>query len=243
MSTKKKKRPSLLVPIFRITALLIFGISIIFPSILFDWHAKQKICFQWNQGNTQPRPLSNENDGILQMLNSDKERTCFCKQDVLHHLCAKVMGHPSVYGLVQSKYWGVGLLRFYRLKQLPNFLLGLPVLLCSVRFIWRQMWRRVRSDVLVSDFGARGSEIWKYMLIFCSCPHTIHLLIASLVALLWAHVQISTRLLLSSCPILYVALADQARGSSIQCSYLTHVFVFSYFIVGVVAHVNWFPWT
>ncbi|KAH9301909.1 hypothetical protein KI387_013492, partial [Taxus chinensis] len=42
---------------------------------------------------------------------------------------------PYLYGFVQSHYWDVGVLRYFQLKQLPNFLLASPMLLlgtCSV---------------------------------------------------------------------------------------------------------------
>lgn len=35
---------------------------------------------------------------------------------------------PMVYDFIQSYYWGVGLLKYFKLKQLPNFLLAVPIL-------------------------------------------------------------------------------------------------------------------
>ncbi|KAK9170534.1 hypothetical protein Syun_002674 [Stephania yunnanensis] len=42
---------------------------------------------------------------------------------------------PFLYDFIQSHYWGVGFLRYFELKQLPNFLLASPILslaLCSI---------------------------------------------------------------------------------------------------------------
>ncbi|XP_059628811.1 uncharacterized protein LOC132271444 isoform X3 [Cornus florida] len=42
---------------------------------------------------------------------------------------------PLLYNYIQSHYWGMGLLRYFQLKQLPNFLLASPILslvLCSI---------------------------------------------------------------------------------------------------------------
>eukprot|EP01018_Ginkgo_biloba_P031801 Gb_15854 [translate_table: standard] len=42
---------------------------------------------------------------------------------------------PYLYGFIQSHYWEVGFLRYFQLKQLPNFLLASPMLLlgtCSI---------------------------------------------------------------------------------------------------------------
>lgn len=56
-----------------------------------------------------------------------------CDGDKLRPWCnAKI---PLLYNFIQSHYWGVGFLRYFQLKQLPNFLLASPILsiaVCSI---------------------------------------------------------------------------------------------------------------
>ncbi|GLT39460.1 hypothetical protein SLA2020_136490 [Shorea laevis] len=53
--------------------------------------------------------------------------------DELNHWCKARI--PLLYNYIQSHYWGVGFLRYFQVKQLPNFLLASPILslaVCSI---------------------------------------------------------------------------------------------------------------
>ncbi|XP_011625278.1 GPI mannosyltransferase 2 [Amborella trichopoda] len=55
---------------------------------------------------------------------------------------------PYLYGFLQSHYWGVGFLRYFQIKQLPNFLLATPVLSLAVCSIVR--YAHLRPKVFFS---------------------------------------------------------------------------------------------
>lgn len=167
----------------------------------------------------------------------------------------------SVYAALQARYWNVGFLRFYQWRQLPNFLLGLPPLALAC-FILSWIFQPVVEKVATSDRRVIAIKQWlkgeeQVLLLALG----VHMAAVLLVTMGWAHLQISSRLLGSSSPLLYLAMGllveghfSGERGASrrkdrregcpareeiaahLVCSYLV-----LFAVVGTALHVNGFP--
>lgn len=187
----------------------------------------------------------------------------------------------NLYGYVQKKHWNVGLFRYFQIKQIPNFLLAMPVLvvsICAVTSWIEQSWTQFqRNEAIVANrtctdqtpftasrsvmrwaitalqkftddenlgaFESRCIENGALLESPILLGHYAVLAASSLVGLIMAHVQISTRLICSSCPAFYWYLAVKISkrngywGDAIVCWFLL------YNILGIIMHPNWLPWT
>ncbi|KAI8526370.1 hypothetical protein RHMOL_Rhmol13G0302200 [Rhododendron molle] len=62
---------------------------------------------------------------------------------------------PLLYNYIQRRYWGVGFLRYFQLKQLPNFLLASPILSLALGSIIHYV--KLQPEIFLS-LGFRGSN-------------------------------------------------------------------------------------
>lgn len=188
-----------------------------------------------------------------------------CHREVQPDWC--LAGKGSFYGYVQRRHWNVGFLRYYQLKQIPNFLLAAPILIFStwgvvtwIRTSWigqksgakarltRQgvfqwaLWALRRSS---DEIQVNPSESMLH------CPQMLsHYAVLAAVALLGAtvaHVQISTRLICSTCPAIYWHLAHLCQNKQklfgLQTRVVICAYLGTYILVGTTLHVNFLPWT
>ncbi|KAL7485641.1 hypothetical protein ACHAW6_011239 [Cyclotella cf. meneghiniana] len=205
----------------------------------------------------------------------------------------------SLYAYVQQKHWNVGFFRYYEIKQIPNFILALPVLVLStcavVRWIQDSLRRhKVRMadsfsstfvcvcqwaiealgasaiDVKTKKYAVKESSVLgeaeslRFLLGSSSLSYYAMLFEFVLVGSFLAHVQISTRLISSSCPAFYWFIVvfflrdnskSQVKAHSKQAYQKEHrrnnvslelmlCFYFAlYNLLGVIMHVNFLPWT
>ncbi|KAL7549576.1 hypothetical protein ACHAWF_012843 [Thalassiosira exigua] len=211
----------------------------------------------------------------------------------------------SLYARVQREHWNVGLLRYYEVKQIPNFILALPILLLSFASAasWiMNSWVRHVGGLC----GPKGDESNICAIAKNAFPWAFHAMSASshdflqgqqdeyprksntpsstaaysmllgrkflsyyailacfaIVGTFVAHVQISTRLICSSCPALYWYITTLVIphtqtglfGCNDECSENidnrccgAQTFIYIYFalynFLGSIMNVNWLPWT
>lgn len=165
----------------------------------------------------------------------------------------------SSYSTIQSYYWGVGLLRYFQWKQIPNFLLALPANILSIsaisiflrrcraeissRYRADNMDKREKMPQLVDIHGIYGqSKALGRIPLFMLAPMVLHIAVLSFIGFFIANVQISTRLLYSSSPIMPIVMADIIKSSE-KRKRLIYIYMVVYCIAGTMLHANHYPWT
>ncbi|VDM33756.1 unnamed protein product [Hydatigera taeniaeformis] len=179
----------------------------------------------------------------------------------------------SSYMLLQKRFWGVDTLAYYRWKQVPNFLLALPVLFLVFKTV--SLFGQKAAKTLFS-FGIFEDSIKQRLLL----PYVYHALFLSAYGIVNVHIQVLTRMLFSSCPVLYwycasVLLNEQdnlfgrprLRKAKIKANLMFHqpknlfhlvnplryppwssqrmllYYFYSYIAIGCIMHSNFLPWT
>ncbi|CAH8559243.1 unnamed protein product [Schistosoma bovis] len=103
---------------------------------------------------------------------------------------------PFSYSHIQKSQWNVGLWEYYQLRQIPNFILSLPVV--TLCFICAIMFYR-RAPKAYRTFGLCAEcEMDRIMV-----PYVFHMLFLCSYGVLHINVQVLTRMIFSSCPVIY----------------------------------------
>ncbi|XP_047355286.1 GPI mannosyltransferase 2-like isoform X1 [Vespa velutina] len=111
---------------------------------------------------------------------------------------------PMAYSYIQEKYWNVSFLNYYKLKQIPNFILAFPILYimmkCITEFYSEHKMHFFSLGLIDIKYEKNTSEK-KYpaeMFVF-----VIHGLFLTVFCICFVHIQVSTRLLCSASPLVY----------------------------------------
>lgn len=120
---------------------------------------------------------------------------------------------PIPYGYVQSEIWNVGFLKYYQFRQIPNFLLAIPVTILSMsailHFVHLNKHNFITLGLLPNDTDYKKSDhqesattrdvLQSRRLL----PYIFHLMFYVIFCWLFIHIQVMTRMVFSSSPVLY----------------------------------------
>jgi GPI mannosyltransferase 2 len=167
---------------------------------------------------------------------------------------------PLSYQYVQHVYWNIGMFSYWTWKQLPNFLLAMPVFIL-VSYCIYQWYRRVEVELWKEKFhflfneNHRNNDKSHWLTRKVFLPHVVYTAFLSLFALIFMHIQVATRFLFSSGPFLYLICADRVQHYSVSKRSLIEMlsllrndrylfyYCFIYILVGICLFSNFLPWT
>ncbi len=185
---------------------------------------------------------------------------------IIHPWCTEKpsilsFGYPSLYSWVQKRYWHVGFLHGYTFIKIPNFILAAPTIYLSVWTLSRYvsaLWKRFVSPLSFASFlelfslyetsrpiaASKSTSTWHRIPITMFLPLMVHWAAFLPVCVLFANVQVTTRLIAAACPAFHWSIGRILSGDEGRYAQ-TNVkrWLTSYIIIGSVLHANMYPWT
>ncbi len=168
------------------------------------------------------------------------------------------LGRPSLYSWVQQQYWRVGFLKYYQLKQIPNFILAFPSILLSAWGLFHYLsvlWKLLLSSALPymsflvaliipnqmsHPFASKQHVPPPVMML----PLMVHWAVFLGVCIFYANIQVTTRLLAAACPPFHWVIGRILSGDEgPRAKTIVTLWLASYTILGAVLHANFYPWT
>ncbi|NXN80055.1 PIGV mannosyltransferase, partial [Bombycilla garrulus] len=190
-----RKLPLLVLRLASLAALMCAGVFL--PFALFQYYAYLRFCGPGTElGQPIPEPLLQlARDKGYRVVGTGGAEPPWCSQRF-----------PVVYSYIQDTYWNVGFLRYFELRQIPNFLLALPVALLSSWAAWTYISTNPRHCLTLGLERRRSEEKGKARDGFCgpaAFVYVVHSSALLVFGFFCMHVQVLTRFLGSSSPILY----------------------------------------
>ncbi|CAH1112500.1 unnamed protein product [Psylliodes chrysocephalus] len=154
---------------------------------------------------------------------------------------------PLAYSYVQDHYWNVGFLRYYELKQIPNFLLATPCLYIVIKNCLVHLdvnFNKLKSIFDLNELVTYSQKKEKYFskdfFKLGLTAFVVHALFLSVFSAFCIHVQVSTRMICSATPLFYWYCTYYYMNGK---NNVIKLYFGSYVIVGTVMFCNFLPWT
>ena len=213
---KRDKSQSLIITLLESIAL---GVAALLPLLVNDMTNTFRYCDNTGKNGSLEYAVSCEIPGVHSV--APPTASFFNLAHVRKYLERVALNKTSYYSYVQKKYWNVDLFASYQWRQTPNIIMATPA--CAIALYVLFVSKSCRNRLMTER---------------------IHLLMTLLVGVTFAHIQITTRLLMCACPIMYLGIAEILESFSIvelEIAMVTYLALFS--IIGLGLHCNWYPWT
>ncbi|KFP06821.1 GPI mannosyltransferase 2, partial [Calypte anna] len=178
-----------------VSSSLLLCAAVFLPFALFQYYAYMKFC--------GPSPERDVPEPLLQLA-LDKGYRLAATEGVQPPWCSQRL--PVVYSYIQDVYWNVGFLRYFELRQIPNFLLASPVTLLGLWAAWTYVTSNPRHCLTLGLERRKAEGEDKPRAGFCSPTvfvYVVHATVLLVFGFFCMHVQVLTRFLCSSSPVLY----------------------------------------
>ncbi len=165
----------------------------------------------------------------------------FCELDPLPSYCRSAF--PNVYSYIQSRYWNQGFLKYWNVREIPNFLLCAPAVFFTLVPCCIYMKRYIQRHPLLKR-GSKENVSQKMFMLQNDClVYVVHVLVLVIFGLFCMHTQVITRFI-SACPAFYWGMLwfyDQKKLGIFR--YLPIVYCVFYTFFGGVMFASFYPWT
>ena len=150
--------------------------------------------------------------------------------------------YPSIYVFIQKAFWNVSPFGYWKLSNLPYFLLMTPSLIVSIHGI--HGFLRERSSILRSLLMFEGPVIIniKRVVDIKELGFVCQMTILTILTVCIANCQILTRIL-SSCPLYFWSLERLHRRASEPLRSIILAVNLGYYLIGPLLFGNGFNWT
>jgi len=195
-------------------------ICIVSPFVAFQYYAFIRYCYE------------------PEICEKTEAKDCF----IDHVWCENKI--PSIYNHIQGA-WDNGFMAYWQYKKIPLFLLASP----TYWFIFKALKKTVEDTsfrIIKTDFfgtrSARAGLPWAGVAMQICC--WVHLIFLSLFCLFFMNVEVVTRLVWSSSPLVYIfGFQVLQRGQSCPVRLTVITYCLFYQLAGILLHSNHYPWT
>jgi phosphatidylinositol glycan class V len=166
--------------------------------------------------------------------------------------CSSMPTGASLYGFIQKNYWNVGVFNYWELKQVPNFLIAMPMIILSSVAIFKYFkhGQNLKSTLTLGLLPGDNSSITASEPYYNRnvSSYILHWLFLLIFGILVMYIQVLNRFLSSQCAPLYWFAADallqkaRATKEALMPKLITVYFVI-YCFVGTILFTSFYPWT